>query len=37
MKTASAAALALALAVIPSAMLAQDNTRTFAGTKWGGG
>ena len=37
MRTASAAALAIALAVIPSAMLAQDNTRTFAGTKWGGG
>jgi hypothetical protein len=36
MKTASAAALALALAIIPSAMLAQDNTRTFAGTRWGG-
>jgi hypothetical protein len=37
MRTASAAALALALAVIPSAMLAQDNHRTFAGTTWGAG
>jgi hypothetical protein len=37
MRTASAAALALALAVIPSVMAAQDNHRTFAGTSWGAG
>jgi hypothetical protein len=37
MRIASAAALALALAIIPSAMLAQDNNRTFAGTRWGAG
>lgn len=37
MRAASAAALALALAVFPSAMLAQDNHRTFAGTTWGAG
>ena len=37
MKTASAAALALAFAIIPSTMMAQDNNRTFASTRWGAG